>query len=200
MNFLAHAYLSGGRKKILIGNFAGDFFKGRQTLRQCDPEIARGVELHRAIDAFTDAHPVVHESKSRLRAGYRHYAGVITDVFYDHFLAKDWHLHHSQPLESFAASTYETLSEFSEALPADFNRMLPYMIRGNWLVGYRDIAGVHSALSGMASRTPYESRMEYASNDLKAHHSLFRQEFRTFFPELRHFVEQWLEDNTNTPS
>jgi acyl carrier protein phosphodiesterase len=134
MNFLAHAYLSGDDKKILLGNFIGDFIKGRQALRKFEARIIQGVELHRAIDEFTDNHEVVHESKDRLRPRYRHYAGVIVDVFYDHFLATHWKNFHHQPLADFAADTYQTIESFSDILPVEFKQMLPYMVRGNWLV------------------------------------------------------------------
>src|SRR5215471_3876269 len=79
MNFLAHLYLSGNNAPVMLGNFIGDFVKGRQALSQLSPEVARGVELHRAIDTFTDSQPLVAQSKNRLRPKYRHYAGVIVD-------------------------------------------------------------------------------------------------------------------------
>ena len=192
MNFLAHAYLSGDNKKILLGNFIGDFIKGRQALNEFEPEIIRGVELHRAIDEYTDAHPVVHQSKNRLRQGYRHYAGVIVDVFYDHFLATHWRRFHQQPLAEFVSKTYATLEGFSPVLPLRFKQMFPYMIRGNWLVSYSEIHGIHRALAGMASRTPYESKMEHASEDLRDHYGKFQDEFERFFPDLKVFAEEWL--------
>lgn len=192
MNFLAHAYLSGEDDKILLGNFVGDFIKGRQALNNFDRETIRGVELHRAIDEFTDNHPVVHDSKNRLRPKYRHYAGVIVDVFYDHFLAIHWTSLHHQTLENFAADTYRTIGMFSDVLPLEFKQMLPYMIRGNWLVSYGDIRGIHRALSGMASRTPYESKMEVASEDLRKYYNEFNDEFKRFFPELKKFASEWL--------
>ena len=195
MNFLAHAYLSGDDKKILVGNFIGDFVKGRQALNQFERRIIKGVELHRAIDEFTDNHPVVHQSKDRLRAAYRHYAGVIVDVFYDHYLATHWSEYHWQTLEAFAANTYSTTESFSPVLPRAFNQMLPYMIRGNWLVNYRDISGVHRALSGMAQRSPYNSKMERASIDLRNHYDDFRLEFEIFFPQLKAFAEEWLQES-----
>ena len=194
MNFLAHAYLSGDNEKILLGNFMGDFIKGKQALHKFDAEIIRGVELHRAIDEFTDNHPVVDESKNRLRPAYRHYAGVIVDVFYDHFLAANWPAFHQQSLEAFASSTYSAVGKFSAILPAGFRRMLPYMINGNWLVGYRQIEGIHRALSGMASRTPYVSKMEHASEDLRKHYHEFNSEFQNFFPQLKAFSENWREN------
>ncbi|MEX2233433.1 MAG: ACP phosphodiesterase [Cyclobacteriaceae bacterium] len=197
MNFLAHAYLSGDDKKILLGNFMGDFIKGRQALRKFEARVIRGVELHRAIDAFTDSHGVVDDSKNRLRPKYRHYAGVIVDVFYDHFLATHWKKFHHKPLEDFAAETYQTIDSFSNILPLELKRMLPYMINGNWLVGYSDISGIHRALSGMASRTPYKSKMELASEDLRKHYEEFNNEFEQFFPELKSFADDWIEDMPN---
>lgn len=170
----------------------GDFIKGRQALSELEPDMIRGVELHRAIDEFTDNHPVVHESKQRLRSGYRHYAGVIVDVYYDHYLAVQWQRYHTASLESFAASTYTAVQRFPEFLPSRFKNMLPYMIRGNWLVSYRDISGIHRALSGMASRTAYESNMEHASEDLQKHYEKFQVEFQAFFPQLKAFAEEWL--------
>lgn len=196
MNFLAHAYLSGqGNKNILLGNFIGDFIKGRLALNKFNTEIIRGVELHRAIDEFTDNHPIVHESKNRLRQTYRHYAGVIVDVFYDHFLATHWSEYHDETLERFAKETYRTLENFSAMLPESFKHMMPYMVRGNWLLSYREISGVHRALSGMASRTPYLSKMEMASEDLRKYYSQFEDEFGRFFPQLKAFSEEWLKSD-----
>jgi len=189
MNFLAHAYLSGDDKKILLGNFIGDFIKGRQALSQFDAQVVKGVELHRAIDEYTDSHQVVHESKKRLRPKYSHYAGVIVDVFYDHFLAANWETFHHQSLPAFASDTYQTIQTFSPILPKRFKQMLPYMISGNWLVSYREVQGIHRALSGMASRSPYNSKMEEASYDLREHHEAFNKEFLVFFPDLKRFAD-----------
>jgi acyl carrier protein phosphodiesterase len=192
MNFLAHAYLSGDDKKLLVGNFIGDFIKGRQALSKFGPEIIRGVELHRAIDEFTDNHPIVHESKDRLRPRYRHYSAVIVDVFYDHFLAAQWRQFHHQSLEAFALDTYKIIESFSPILPVRFKQMFPYMVNGNWLVNYANITGVDRTLSGMASRSPYDSKMEHAVSDLEKHYKEFNEEFDRFFPELRRFSEEWV--------
>jgi acyl carrier protein phosphodiesterase len=185
MNFLAHAYLSGPDEKLLTGNFIGDFVKGRQALSAFDPDIARGVELHRLIDDFTDNHPLVMESKKRLRPKYRHYSAVIVDVYYDHFLAKNWAAFHPLPLEKFAQHVYTTITKFSDILPAGVRYMLPYMMRGNWLVNYSRLEGIGRALTGMAQRTPYLSKMEQAVSDLELNYELFYTEFRQFFPLLR---------------
>lgn len=184
MNFLAHLYLSGDNPRIMIGNFMGDFIKGRSYLQQYDAEIITGIDLHRSIDEFTDSHPVVTQSKNRLRPKYRHYAGVIVDVFYDHFLAANWNQFHSLPLEKFAQQVYRTIQTFDAKLPEELTYMMPYMIKGDWLLSYSTSEGIHRALSGMARRTPYQSKMEEAVNDLREHHDEFKAEFMEFFPQL----------------
>jgi acyl carrier protein phosphodiesterase len=73
--------------------------------------------------------------------------------------------------------------------------MLPYMISGNWFVGYSEIAGIRQALSGMARRTPYDSKMDEATKDLSDDYLLFQNEFNRFFPELASFAKTWRIDH-----
>lgn len=195
MNFLAHLYLSNDRPDIMIGNFIGDFVKGRNLNERFPPGIAKGIEMHRAIDLFTDSHPQVAQSKSRLRPKYRHYSGVIVDVFYDHFLARNWQQYHAQPLSDYAHRAYKLVQDHHPILPDDVKGMMPYMIRGNWLVGYASVDGIHQALSGMSRRTPYESKMNEARFDLETHYKEFEEEFRNFFEEARTWANGWLEEN-----
>ena len=195
MNFLAHLYLSGNRTKIMVGNFIGDFVKGRNLNGRYEPEIVAGIEMHRAIDHFTDHHPMVAQSKDRLRPKYRHYSGVIVDVFYDHFLARNWNQYHDQLLPDFARRTYALIQEHNAILPNEVRQMLPYMIQGNWLVNYARVEGINRALSGMASRTPYKSLMEEATVDLEASYEEFKKEFATFFPILQQWADQWLMEH-----
>ena len=192
MNFLAHLYLSGSRTKIMVGNFIGDFVKGRNLSDRYEPEIVAGIEMHRAIDLFTDHHPNVAQSKDRLRPKYRHYSGVIVDVFYDHFLARNWNHYHPETLADFARRTYAIIQEHNAILPDDVKHMLPYMIQGNWLLNYARVEGIHRALSGMATRTPYLSRMNEATVDLEASYDEFKKEFEEFFPLLDAWAQQWL--------
>lgn len=192
MNFLAHLYLSGDDHKIMVGNFIGDFVKGRNALKQFEPRIIKGIELHRAIDEFTDSHPIVTVSKNRLRPKYRHYSGVIVDVFYDHFLARNWNTYHVDLLPDFANKAYEIIQSFDPILPIEVKYMMPYMIKGNWLVNYSQTEGIHRALSGMSRRTPYESKMDEAVADLENHYEAFKTEFDDFFPQLDSFSKKFL--------
>src|SRR5688572_21249002 len=189
MNFLAHLYLSGDNPKLMVGNFIGDFVKGRRWLDQYEAEIVNGIHLHRAIDEFTDSHPIVTKSKNRLRPTYRHYSGVIVDVFYDHFLARYWNNYHVQPLADFANHAYQTIQVFDSVIPESVRHMLPYMIKGNWLVNYAETEGIQRALTGMSRRTPYVSKMDEAVNDLRKYYDEFKEEFEQFFPELKSHAE-----------
>lgn len=192
MNFLAHVSLSGDNPKIMVGNFIGDFVKGRNLLEQFEPDIAKGIELHRAIDAYTDSHPVVAQSKNRLRPTYRHYSAVIVDMFYDHLLAKNWDQYHATPLDLYTKQTYQTILAYDAILPEQVKYMLQYMIPGNWMLNYAHLEGIHRALSGMARRSRHNSQMEFAVHDLKAHYELYSMEFAEFFPELQQHAKSWL--------
>ncbi|MFN5171127.1 MAG: ACP phosphodiesterase [Cyclobacteriaceae bacterium] len=198
MNFLAHLYLSSDHPGLMTGNFIGDFVKGRNLDSQFGFHVARGIELHRAIDEFTDKHPQVRSSRARLWNDYRHYARVIVDVYYDHFLARDWHKFHTVALSEYAPRAYETLLAHEDILPDDVKRMLPYMMRGNWLLNYGKLEGIERALTGMSRRTRFESNMEKAVHDLQRHYSEFEHEFAQFFPTLQEMAARWLNDNVKS--
>jgi acyl carrier protein phosphodiesterase len=192
MNFLAHLYLSGNHPKRMVGNFIGDFVKGKDYRENFEKDIAIGIELHRVIDEFTDNHPIVTKSKERLRPKYRHYSPVVVDMFYDHFLAANWNDYDDRPLPLFAREAYGVLEQYHAILPSQVQRMLPYMTKGNWLVGYAAKEGIHRALSGMAARTPFHSRMEEAINELELFYSEFENEFTLFFPDIKRYCDNFL--------
>lgn len=192
MNFLAHLYLSGDNPKVKIGNFIGDFVKGKNLHERYDADLAKGIALHREIDWFTDTHLVVKQSKDRLRPKYRHYAGVIVDIFYDHFLANTWDRYSTQQLPDFAEECYATIQQHESILPEDVKYMMPYMITGNWLVNYSKLEGIQRALSGMARRTRFESKMEESVADLQQHYEDYKGEFEVFFPELLRHTKAWI--------
>lgn len=195
MNFLAHVYLSYNKEKLILGNFMGDFVKGNNFINY-EKSIQDGILLHRAIDNYTDHHPVVLQSKDKLRDKYRHYSGVIIDIFYDHFLAADWTLYHDTPLAEFAQTVYYILDKHQEILPPKALHMLPYMIEGNWLLNYASKKGIYSALYGMSRRTKFPSKMDESIDELEIYYDDFKEEFRLFFPDIQDFASQWLKDNT----
>ena len=148
MNFLAHLYLSGDSIPIILGNFIGDFVKGNQ-LKRFDPEIQKGILLHREIDYFSDRNENFVRSKKRLYNNYHHYSGVIVDLYYDHFLARNWSKYSQFKLPSFAHKVYGIIQDNAAILPDKVKYLLPYMIQGNWLVNYGKVEGIGRALAGI---------------------------------------------------
>ncbi|MEQ8473673.1 MAG: ACP phosphodiesterase [Marinoscillum sp.] len=191
MNFLAHLYLSFESEPIMIGNFIGDFVKGK-AFENYDIDIQKGILLHREIDKYTDDHGIVMKSKERLRPKYHHYAPVIADVFYDHFLSKMWLDYHDQPLIEFTESFYQMAKSRKSEIPERAYLMLTYMARDNWLYNYQFIEGIRRTLTGMSKRTPFESKMEQSSADLKEDYEAYQKEFITFFPELINHSKSFL--------
>ncbi len=183
MNFLAHAFLSGDQPDILIGNFIADHINGNDYAHY-RKGIIQGILLHRRIDSFTDQHPVVIRSKKRLYRNNHKYAGVVVDIFYDHFLAAGWSAYSSQDLTAFTARSYGILLQNFDILPVHTKRILPYMMEDDWLASYANLDFLQQSLRGMAIRTPYRSGMEKAVSNLRDHYGSFRDEFREFFPEL----------------
>ena len=120
---------------------------------------------------------------------------VIVDIFYDHFLAADWSAWSEEPLALYAARTYQLVIDQEAVMPERVKQMLPYMMRDNWLVNYGNIEGIQRALSGMARRASFESKMEESVEDLKNSYSEFRGEFDRFFPELKNWADEWLLKN-----
>jgi acyl carrier protein phosphodiesterase len=191
MNFLAHLYLSGDDPELRIGNFIGDFVKGKE-IKKYPKGIQNGIVLHRKIDEYTDSHEIVLQSKIRLRPTHHHYAPVIVDVFYDHFLAKNWSNFHDQPLLQYTIDFYGLTEKYNQWLPERTTHMLYYMKNSNWLFNYQYIEGIDRALKGMSGRTPYPSKMDKATLDLKQHYHLFEAEFLSFFPKLKSESEKFI--------
>jgi acyl carrier protein phosphodiesterase len=189
MNFLAHLFLSGDDEEIIIGNFIADHVKGKAFLDFSDG-IRAGILFHRQIDLFTDTHPYFLESKKRLGLKYRKYAGVVTDMFYDHFLATDWEIYSHEDIDRFTRRMYAVVMKKFFILPAKTKRILPFMARDNWLKNYGTFEGLERALQGMDKRTPFESLMGEAVEDLRKEYGLYHHEFNLFFPEMIRFAAE----------
>ncbi len=187
LNYLAHLFLSGPDPDLQFGNFIADGVRSVQ-LKLYPAQIQAGIRLHHKIDAFTDSHPVVAESKERLRPMVQKYAGVVVDMFYDHFLAKQFQEYSSLSLAAFADQSYALLLAQPDLLPARVQRFLPYMIKQNWLVGYAQVAGISGALNGLSRRAAFESGMDTAGQELIRNYDLYQAEFNRFFPELQAYI------------
>lgn len=189
MNYLAHIYLSGDNDQIKIGNFIGDFVKG-DPVAQFDEAIAFGVYLHRKIDRFTDTHAIVRKCRSLFFEEFSHYSGVITDVLFDYFLAKNWELYCQVNLADYVEDFYSLLNNSIDQLPVAVKRIYPHMVNGNWLVNYQHIEGIEQILLQMNKRTANQPGLQNSIKTLRKNHDKLENYFFTFFESLEMHVNQ----------
>ncbi len=188
MNFLGHLYLSGDNPKIKLGNFIGDYVKGKQY-RNYPTEIAKGILLHRKIDTFTDNHTMIRQSATRLKPGYGRYSGVVVDMLYDHLLAKNWKNYHPTPLHKFVTETHELLVRNYLLLPKRVKLFLPFLIASRRIETYSTINGIKTALDIMAKHTSLPHQSDFAINCLQQHQQQFNEEFTSFIIDIHNYIQ-----------
>jgi acyl carrier protein phosphodiesterase len=197
MNYLAHAYLSFNEPEILAGNMISDFVKGRKKF-DYSSTIQQGIALHRAIDQFTDFHPVTQEAKSYFKKDYRLYSGAFVDVVFDHFLANDKNeFPNDKELDSFCQSTYHNLQNNSSVFPEKFLQMLPYMKEQNWLFHYGSREGIEKSFGGLVRRAVYLSESAIAFSIFNNYYQELEKCYQLFFPEIKKFSAQYVSELNN---
>ena len=110
MNYLAHSFLSFNQTDLIIGNFIADSIQGNK-FEGLTNGIIKGIHLHRKIDSFTDSHPIYLTSKHRFSKDFGKYSGILMDMIYDHYLAKNFSLYSTLPLQNYCSDLYKLLNE-----------------------------------------------------------------------------------------
>ncbi len=187
MNYLAHLYLAKDSAELMVGSILGDFVKG--TLKDQYPNmIKQGIELHRKIDTYTDAHAMTRANRQLYSPKRRRFAGIIVDLCYDHFLYRHWSTYADTALDSFILNAYDILKKNQSMLPERLQAMIPFMIRDDWLGSYRDLKGVEQALGRLSKRVTNGNRLPGAIDEIKVHYRQLEANFLIFFPDLISFV------------
>lgn len=193
MNYLAHARLSFNIPGVLTGNMISDFVKGKKQF-DYTAAIQKGIQLHRAIDAFTDSHDATLQMREYFRPHYRLYAGAFCDVVYDHFLANDVTEFESDTvLKNFAAAVYRQLDADEAVLPDYFKQMLPYMKTQDWLYNYKSMGGIEKSLNGLVRRSKYLTESETAFEIFKTQYASLKLLYNQFFPQIKSFAANQLQ-------
>lgn len=199
MNFLAHLLLSGEKEKVIIGNYVGDFVKGRLTDEKTvnwDKEFVTGLKLHRYIDSVTDTHPVVREAKAKAAEVYGRIAGIIMDIYFDYFLAKYFNEFCAEPLEIYSQRIYSVIERNETLIPDVMVPMSRAMIRQDWLNSYADIEGIELTFNRMSRRADYMNPIKDAGTELRKNEEFYFQKFNVFFPELQEKCADFILNNT----
>lgn len=179
MNFLAHAFLAGADPALRVGGLIGDFVKGPLPAG-LPSDLVEGVRLHRRIDVWAETHPAFRRSRLRVAADRRRVAGILVDMYYDHFLAAQWDRRHGTPLVDFTAETYALAAEREAELPERFVRLLPRMRAMDWLASYREMASIAAALDRMATRLSRPAGLRGGVADLARDYAGFEADFNEF--------------------
>jgi acyl carrier protein phosphodiesterase len=183
MNFLAHAYLSFDDPDILVGNMIADALKGSQPA-QYPSNIQKGIYLHRNIDAYTDQHELVRATRKIFYPAIRHYALVISDVIYDHFLGVNWNKYHHETLFDFSQRSYQDLDARMIFVPERFQRIFGFMKEDNWFVMYSERAGIHKTIDRLSYRSKAFTFSKETIEIFEKNYVELESHFLEFFPQL----------------
>ena len=190
MNFLAHSYLSFSEEQ-LVGNMIADFVKNRDVARL--PEsIQKGIKLHRAIDAFTDAHPLIHEAKAPFRPLVRLYSGAFVDVAFDYFLANDTTENSQREWQEHSQRVYAVLRRYEEFLPEVFKKVLDKMQQDDWLYNYRNEWGIEYSFRNVVNKAQFLDKTTNVFPAFLANKDFLREKYEIFFPEIKSFAQDFV--------
>lgn len=193
MNYLAHLHLGGAEPQQLLGSLYGDFVKGSLEGR-FPPALEAAIRLHRHIDTFTDAHPLVLNALARFPRQRRRFAGIALDVFFDHCLALHWNDYAQQPLADFTRQFYRVLLA-EPGLPGRLARIAPFMAADDWLGSYRDFAVLEQVFDGIARRLSRPEGLQGVTAELEDLYEPLTADFRAFYPQLQGFVAERLGED-----
>jgi acyl carrier protein phosphodiesterase len=193
VNYLAHAYLSFNDPETLTGNLISDFVKGKKKY-EYRPGILKGINLHRAIDMFTDDHPVSKRAAQLFKPAYGLYGAAFLDVVYDHFLAVELAAAGQEGFEKYTLKVYNDVAAFESELPATFKNIFPYMRLHNWLYNYQFALGIRNSFEGLRHRAKYISESQTAYQIFENNYEQFKTAYEEFFPQLRGFALEKFSD------
>ncbi len=202
MNYLAHLFLSGQNDEILVGNLLGDFVIGsidHERNNYLTTPLKKGVHLHRLIDSFADNHNMTRECNKKLHHQYHKYAGVLVDIFFDHFLTKHWERFSDEKFEVFRLRTYRAFDSFEYLLPVKMYHLVDSMKKHDWLKNYSEHWGVEKALLNIAKRTKHHVPLQLAMSEFLEHYYFFENNFLVFFPEIIRMCNEFLQSEGYSP-
>ena len=198
MNYLAHLVLAGDDEYLRMGAMLGDFVRGRQALAGYPPELARGILLHRHIDAHTDSMPAVAELREGFAPPFRRYAGIIIDLGFDHVLACRWERYGSGTLEAFDSGVRELLGRHRQWVPQGLQRFMAYADRRSLFAAYREEAEILRSLRGIGRRLSRPNPLHQVDTIWDEFRPRVERCFAGVFEEVQSAVADWLNAKSTT--
>ena len=184
MNFLAHLHLSYPNNTEMVGNFIGDYVKGKKHL-DYPSEICKGIKMHRQIDSFTDSHLLHKATRDIFREAYGLYSGVIADMVFDHYLALNWSDYCDISLLDFEQLCYDILDTHHDILPERVQYFIPKMKAASRLSSYAKREGIEESIHLMGQYTSLPQKTSEAMAILDHSHSVLENNFKVFYTDLQ---------------
>ena len=189
MNYLAHIRLAGDDPECVIGNFLGDFVKGRLTEDSYTPGIRRGIIMHRRIDAWTDSHESTRKCARLISPERRRWSRVIIDIFYDHLLAVNWNRYSDESLRDCLDRTYGIILGAADIFPERAAARISAIIEDRWIERYRSVSGLRVVFEGISRRVKRENPLAGSERELVTHYDEMNEHFNQFFPEIIEYAK-----------
>jgi acyl carrier protein phosphodiesterase len=198
MNYLAHLFLSGPDEHTMVGNFIGDYVKG-SSWNKFPEKIRKGILMHRQIDSFTDTHPKFKEAKTLFRGEFGLYSGIVIDLLYDHYLAKNWNEYSELTLRTFAKRSHAVLLQNFMHLPMRVQSFLPFLIQHKRLESYATANGIVHTLKIMSNYSSLPAKADFVMQSIQTNNEFFEANFREFMFDLMGFVKEIQEEEFLLP-
>lgn len=200
MNFLAHLFLGSREPEQALGSLLGDFVRGPVQRLDLPQGVREGIWLHRRIDSFTDAHPLVCRSRERVSPQRRRYAGIMIDMFYDHLLARHWQSFSDQPLEQFTQEIYALLLEQQSIIPERAWPTIRRMAEHDWLSSYARLSSLHLALDNISLRLKRANPLPGSALELELDYPGFEADFMAYMPQVMAYATDQAADLNASPA
>lgn len=185
MNLLAHLHLSDGQPTaVAAGNLLADYLR-RVGAEPVDDAFRRGLKFHRAIDAFTDAHPVVRNARGLVSPARRRLGGIIVDVAFDYVLSRAWRQYHPEPLARFVHGRMDEICRYLYRAGSKLGPLADCARQQGWLLSYGTAHGLALTFQRVASRAPAAAGLRGAEQEILANEPAFAAAFADFYPALQ---------------
>ncbi|MBA3581564.1 MAG: DUF479 domain-containing protein [Gammaproteobacteria bacterium] len=191
MNYLAHLSLLQAYPERMPGGLLADYLRGRLPEAPIDPWML-GALHHRMVDSFTDQHAQVLAAKQYFSPLRRRFAGIILDIVFDHFLAKNFENYYAQALNVFIAKSYKILASGESRYPAPMRRVVRRMQQMDLLGSYYYLENLEMVFQGLASRFSRPVPLIGSTEEIMQHYDKLENHFQLFYPDLMRVSDQWL--------
>ena len=175
MNYLAHSVISleideKTNKNTLYGNFAGDFYKGRIEKIDLQEDLKSGIILHRLIDKISDREE--NFLNELLREKFGIFKGIVSDMYVDHFLCKNFeNIFSGNPdfenVEKVERKIIKNIEKYDRFFPNHFKNFFDWLRREKVLARYKNLDFLERVFLGMSKRVRKGEILRNAVCELK---------------------------------